>query len=114
MVMYAQIRRMFFREHCSISEIARRTSLTRNNADRLIEYLDRLADVSPQNVGDILESLLNAFQPMFDFEDHLKSILRKLAQHNLRAKALALTDKLRMLNGMPELFEELTHPAAHV
>lgn len=82
------------------------------NANRLIEYLDRLADVSPQNVGDILESLLNAFQPMFDFEDHSKSILRKLAQHNLRTKALALTDKLRMLNGMPELFEELSHPAA--
>ena len=30
MVMYAKIRRMFFREHLSISEIARRTTLTRN------------------------------------------------------------------------------------
>ena len=30
MVMYAKIRRMFFREHLSINEIARRTTLTRN------------------------------------------------------------------------------------
>ena len=81
-----------------------------HNADRLIEYLDRLADVSPQNVRDILDNLLSIFQPMFDFEDHLKSILRKLAKHNLLTQALKLTDQLRMLNGMPELFEELSHP----
>jgi DNA invertase Pin-like site-specific DNA recombinase len=30
MVMYAKVRRMFFREHVSISEIGRRTSLSRN------------------------------------------------------------------------------------
>ncbi len=30
MVLYAKIRRMFFREHLSISEIAGRTSFTRN------------------------------------------------------------------------------------
>lgn len=30
MVIYAKIRRMFFREHLSVSEIRRRTSLSRN------------------------------------------------------------------------------------
>jgi hypothetical protein len=30
MVMYAKIRRMFFREHLTISEIQRRSSLSRN------------------------------------------------------------------------------------
>jgi DNA-binding transcriptional regulator LsrR (DeoR family) len=30
MVMYAKIRRMFYREHLSISEIQRRTTLSRN------------------------------------------------------------------------------------
>ncbi|AEM48359.1 transposase, degenerate [Acidithiobacillus ferrivorans SS3] len=30
MVMYAKVRRMFFREHVSISEIGRRTSLLHN------------------------------------------------------------------------------------
>ena len=40
MVMYAKIRRMFFREHCSISEIARRTSLTRNTIKKWLKSLD--------------------------------------------------------------------------
>ena len=30
MVMYAKIRRMYYREHLSINEIQRRTSLSRN------------------------------------------------------------------------------------
>jgi len=34
MVMYAKIRRMFFREHLSISEIGQRTSLSRNTCWR--------------------------------------------------------------------------------
>ena len=40
MVMYAKIRRMFFREHLSISEIARRTSLTRNTIKKWLRSPD--------------------------------------------------------------------------
>ncbi len=40
MVMYAKIRRMFFREHLSISEIARRTSLTRNTIKKWLKAVD--------------------------------------------------------------------------
>ena len=40
MVMYAKIRRMFFREHLSISEIARRTSLTRNTIKKWLKAAD--------------------------------------------------------------------------
>ena len=40
MVMYAKIRRMFFREHHSISEIARRTSLTRNTIKKWLRSPD--------------------------------------------------------------------------
>jgi len=39
MVMYAKIRRMFFREHLSISEIARRTTLTRNTIKKWLKTL---------------------------------------------------------------------------
>jgi len=74
------------------------------NANRLIEHLDRLADISPQAVHDILEKLLSIFQPTFDFEDHLKSILKKLATQGLRIETEVLADKLRRLRGMPELF----------
>ena len=37
MVMYAKIRRMFFREHLSISEIERRTSLSRNTIKKWLK-----------------------------------------------------------------------------
>lgn len=40
MVIYAKIRRMFFREHLSISEIARRTSLTRNTIKKWLKAAD--------------------------------------------------------------------------
>lgn len=40
MVMFAKIRRMFFREHLSISEIARRTSLTRNTIKKWLKAAD--------------------------------------------------------------------------
>ena len=40
MVMYAKIRRMFFREHLSISEIARRTTLTRNTIKKWLRAGD--------------------------------------------------------------------------
>ena len=37
MVMYAKIRRMFFREHLSVSEIRRRTSLSRNTIKKWLK-----------------------------------------------------------------------------
>jgi transposase len=40
MVMYSKIRRMFFREHLSISEIARRTTLTRNTIKKWLKATD--------------------------------------------------------------------------
>ena len=40
MVMYAKIRRMFFREHLSISEIQRRTSLSRNTIKKWLKTPD--------------------------------------------------------------------------
>ena len=40
MVIYAKIRRMFFREHLSISEIARRTTLSRNTIKKWLKAAD--------------------------------------------------------------------------
>ena len=40
MVIYAKIRRMFFREHLSVSEIQRRTSLSRNTIKKWLEAPD--------------------------------------------------------------------------
>jgi transposase len=40
MVMYSKVRRLFFREHLSISEIARRTSLSRNTIKKWLKAPD--------------------------------------------------------------------------
>ena len=40
MVMYAKVRRMFYREHLSISEIRRRTSLSRNTIKKWLKASD--------------------------------------------------------------------------
>ncbi len=39
MVMYAKIRRMHFREHLTISEIQRRTSLSRNTIKKWLKEI---------------------------------------------------------------------------
>ena len=40
MVMYAKYRRMFYREHLTISEIQRRTSLSRNTIKKWLQAPD--------------------------------------------------------------------------
>jgi transposase-like protein len=58
MAMYAKIRRMYFRDRLSISEIARRTSLTCNTIKKWI----RAAEGEPQYQRKALEMKLTPFQ----------------------------------------------------
>ena len=60
MVIYAKIRRMFFREHCSISEISRRTSLTRNTIKKWLKSPD---GTEPKYLRLKSEGKLTAFEP---------------------------------------------------
>jgi len=78
------------------------------NADDFIEELERLADISPENVSAVLGKVLDTFVPTFDFQDRLKSLLTKLAAHGRREDAIAYADRLRHLRGMEQLFGQLT------
>lgn len=78
------------------------------NSDWFIEELERLADGNPHAVSRLLNFVLDAHEPIFDFEDRLKSIARKFAEHQMRDEALQLIDRLRRLKGMAELFDELS------
>ena len=60
MVMYAKIRRMFYREHLSISEIARRTSLTRNTIKKWLKAAD---DSEPKYLRTTKLTKLTPFEP---------------------------------------------------
>jgi hypothetical protein len=78
-----------------------------HNADWFIEALERLADDNPQAVSRLLNLLLNTHQPIFDFQDRLKSIARKFSENQMRDEALRLIDRLRRLRGMAELYDQL-------
>jgi hypothetical protein len=80
-----------------------------HNADWFIEALERLADDNPQAVSRLLNLVLDSHDPIFDFEDRLKSIARKFAEHQMRVEALRLVDRLRGLRGMAELYDQLTN-----
>ncbi len=60
MVMYAKIRRMFFREHLSISKIQRRTSLSRNTIKKWLKESDESAAKYRRAKAD---GLLTPFEP---------------------------------------------------
>jgi len=77
------------------------------DADDFVEELERLADVSPANVSAVVGKLLETYSPVFDYQDRLKSMLRKLAAHGAREEAIVYADRLRHLRGMEELFAEL-------
>jgi hypothetical protein len=78
------------------------------DADDFIEELERLADISPENVSAALGKVLENFIPAFDYQDRLKSLLTKLAANGRREDAIAYADRLRSLRGMQQLFNELT------
>lgn len=77
------------------------------NADWFIEALERLADDNPQAVSRLLSLVLDSHDPIFDFEDRLKSIARKFAEHQMLDEALRLVDRLRGIRGMAELYDQL-------
>jgi hypothetical protein len=85
------------------------------NADDFIKELDRFVDNNPAAVCRVLDAVLKAYKPDYDFEDRLKKLLRKLAlRQETRNDALRLANRLvGQLSGMVEFYQEITslHPA---
>ena len=78
------------------------------NADFFVEELERLVDISPLQVGNVLATLLKTYQPSFDFEDRLKNLVTKLAAHpETRPHALRCVERLRQIPGMVLLYKQL-------
>ena len=86
-----------------------------HDADRFIEELDRLADMYPRQASAVLAQVLEAYKPVFDFEDRLKSLIKKiaLAGDDERRAAISYADKLCQirLKGMCDLFKDLSSGA---
>jgi hypothetical protein len=80
------------------------------NADDFVEELDRLVNDGPAAVCRVLDAVLKAYKPDYDFEDRLKKLLRKLAlRQETRNDALRLAERLvGQLSGMVEFYQEIT------
>jgi hypothetical protein len=59
-------------------------------------------------ISTVLGKVLETFIPTFDFQDKLKSLLTKLATLGRREEAILYADRLRHLQGMAQLFTQMT------
>lgn len=85
---------------------------TEHNQDWFIRDLGHLSVASPHAVYRIVNKALDARVPAFDFQDEIKSIIRNIASHSSREDALRLIDRLRHIQGMSELFDEVSKAGA--
>lgn len=78
------------------------------NADQLIEELERLADISPVEVAQVLFAVLTNHHPSYDGGDTLKKLLIKLAANaETRSTSILCLDRVRDLPGMIQLYAQL-------
>ncbi|MBZ5556154.1 MAG: hypothetical protein LAO77_02645 [Acidobacteriia bacterium] len=79
-----------------------------HNVYELLEELNRLVSVSPQQVGDVLKALVDKDGPVYDYKDRLKALIVKLAEHGQKETALYCCNRLIGVPGMDELFKTIT------
>ncbi len=83
-----------------------------HHGTQFIEQLDRLAGVSAEQVAEVLRAHLQRHTPPYDFHGHLASALRKVAQQGHKLTALDLIEKVRDLDGMRDLYRDISGTAA--
>jgi hypothetical protein len=83
------------------------------NGSFFIEELDRMVEKSWLQVGEILVLLLQTYWTSFDYEDRLKTLILKLAEHpETRPHAIRSAERLRSLPGMLQVYETLVSQSA--
>jgi hypothetical protein len=75
------------------------------NAHEFVEDLGRLVDVSPDGVNEVLDKVIAARVPDFDYEDRLKSLLERLKEKGKREAVIKYAERLRNLPGVQGLYE---------
>jgi transposase len=104
MVMYAKIRRMFFREHLSISEIARRTTLTRNTIKKWLKAADgsepkyrrppKLTKLTPFEPRILMALVADAHRPKRDRRNALM-LFKEIQQDGFTGSYTRVTEFIR-------------------
>ncbi|MHB8734572.1 MAG: hypothetical protein ACYC6M_04645 [Terriglobales bacterium] len=78
-------------------------------AHDFLRELSRLCDVNPAEVAEVFLVLLGSYNPNFDYDDLIESLIRKLAERGESAAALDACAQLRHLPGVPELARAISH-----
>ena len=84
--------------------------LVQHDIHDLLQELIRLVDTSPGSVAEVLRTVVDARGPIYDYEDRLITLVRRLNELGQREAALYSCNKLIALPGMAELFRELKAP----
>jgi hypothetical protein len=85
------------------------------NSDRFIDELSRLAANNPFEVSKVLVVLFQTYQPTYDFQDQIKKLILLLAADpGSRPNAILISERIRHLPGMVQLYSELTAATSHV
>lgn len=79
-----------------------------HDAYEFFEQLERLAEVSAENVCSLLETMVAAHAPEYDYQDHLLKTLKVLVAKGLKNRVLLLLEELRSLTEMRNYFHELS------
>jgi hypothetical protein len=79
-----------------------------HDAYEFFEHLGRLAQVSPGNVCSVLEVMVAAHVPDYDYENRLLKALQVLVEKGFRKRVLVLLEKLRNMPEIHQYFNELT------
>lgn len=73
-----------------------------------VAELLRLAQQNPVAVTKVLQCMVAAHVPEYDYEDRLRSLLEFLAEHGQREAVILISDRLRHLDGVQAVFKSLT------
>ena len=83
------------------------------STDQMIEELARLSDSNPAGTVELLETMFAERTPVFDLDDKLKGLLKKLYSQGHQTEVLRIIEKLRKtLPEMLPFYKELRDRAA--
>ena len=68
-------------------------------SDHFIEHLDVMAEVDASTTSKVLAAYLQGYSLTYDYEDHLKSTIRKVYAGGERAEAMSIIDRIVKLGG---------------
>ena len=78
------------------------------SSDQMIQELSRISDSDPAGTIELLETMFEESTPLFDLENRLKGLLKKLYSQGQQANVLRIIDKLRKtLPDMLPFYKEL-------